>query len=122
MVRTVRLPRAALPLLLVSFLGGCVIVNADSHTQYEGRYVGDETLAQIRPGATQEYVSALIGEPSTRTDLADGTTIWKWAYSKRVSSQNHVFLLFSGDSSNVTQGAVYVEFGPDRLVRRAWRD
>lgn len=103
-------------------LAGCVIVNADSHTKYEGRYVSDETLTQIQRGATQEYVLALIGEPSSRTDLSDGTSIWKWAYSKRVSSQNSVFLLFSGDSSKESAGAVYVDFGPDHLVRRHWRD
>jgi outer membrane protein assembly factor BamE (lipoprotein component of BamABCDE complex) len=119
------MPRSALltlPLLLAPTLAGCVIVNADSHTRYEGRYVGDETLAQIRPGATQEYVTALIGEPTSRTDLTDGTAVWKWAYSKRVTSKNHVLLLFSGDSSQESQGAVYVEFGPDGLVRRTWRD
>jgi hypothetical protein len=39
-----------------------------------------------------------------------------------VTSKNHVLLLFSGDSSQESQGAVYVEFGPDRLVTRTWRD
>ena len=82
--------------MLAPALAGCVIVNADSHTKYEGRYVGDETLAQIRPGSTQEFVSALIGEPTSRTDLSDGTAIWKWSYSKRVTSKNYVLLLFSG--------------------------
>jgi len=109
-------------LLLAPSLAGCVIVNADSHTRYEGRYVGDETLAQIRAGSSQEFVTALIGEPSSRTDLSDGTSIWKWAYSKRVTSSNHVLLLFSGDSSQESQGAVYVEFGADGLARRTWRD
>jgi outer membrane protein assembly factor BamE (lipoprotein component of BamABCDE complex) len=122
MHRTARWILAALPLACSPLLVGCVIVNADSHTKYEGRYVSDETLAQIQPGATQEYVLALMGEPSNRTELSDGTSIWKWAYSKRVSSQNHVLLLFSGDSSKESAGAVYVDFGPDHLVRRHWRD
>jgi outer membrane protein assembly factor BamE (lipoprotein component of BamABCDE complex) len=113
---------SVLPLACASTLAGCVIVNADSHTRYEGRYVSDETLARIQPGASQEYVIALIGEPSLRTDLSDGSSIWKWAYSKKVTSQNHVLLLFSGDSSKESQGAVYVDFGPDHLVRRNWRD
>ena len=99
-----------------------MIVHADSQTTHEGRYVGDETLGQIRPGSTQEYVLALIGEPSSRSELSDGSSVWKWAYSQRVTSKNHVLLLFSGDSSRETQGAVYVEFGPDKLVRRTWRD
>ncbi len=103
-------------------LGGCVIVNADSHTSYQGRYVTDETLSQVRTGATQEYVTALIGEPTTRTPLSDGSAVWKWTYSKRVTSKNHVLLLFSGDSSHESQGTVFVEFGPDLLVRHTWRD
>lgn len=122
MHRAARWILAALPLAAVSTLAGCVIVNADSHTRYEGRYVSDETLAQIQPGATQEYVIALIGEPSSRSELSDNSEVWKWAYSKRVTSQNHVLLLFSGDSSKESAGAVYVDFGPDGLVRRHWRD
>jgi outer membrane protein assembly factor BamE (lipoprotein component of BamABCDE complex) len=122
MNRSTRSLLALAALALPTTLGGCVIVNADSHTSHEGRYVGDETLAQIRPGATQEYVLALVGEPSSRNELSDGSAVWKWTYSQRVTSKNHVLLLFSGDSSRVTQGAVYVEFGPDKLVRRTWRD
>jgi len=122
MHRAARLVLAALPLAAAPTLGGCVIVNADSHTRYEGRYVSDETLAQLHPGATQEYVVALLGEPSSRSELSDGSSVWKWAYSKRVTSQSHVLLLFSGDSSKENAGAVYVDFGPDHLVRRHWRD
>jgi outer membrane protein assembly factor BamE (lipoprotein component of BamABCDE complex) len=122
MHRAARWFLAALPLAAVPTLGGCVIVNADSHTRYEGRYVSDETLAQIQPGATQEYVTALLGEPSSRNELSDGSSVWKWAYSKRVTSQSHVLLLFSGDSSKENAGAVYVDFGTDHLVRRHWRD
>ncbi len=103
-------------------LGGCVIINSDSHTTFQGRYVSDETLAQVRTGNTQEYVTALIGDPSSRTDLSDGSAVWKWSYTKRVSSKNSVLLLFSGDSSHENQGSVFVEFGPDELVRHTWRD
>src|SRR5262245_37949259 len=50
MHRIARCILAALPFACTSLLCGCVIVNADNHTKYEGRYVSDETLAQIQPG------------------------------------------------------------------------
>lgn len=98
------------------------LVSANSHKTHKGRFVGDETLARIQPGSTQEYVLALIGEPSTRTTLSDGGAVWKWEFSEKVSRSGHVLFIVSDDSQKETRGAAYVEFGEDGLVTASWRD
>jgi outer membrane protein assembly factor BamE (lipoprotein component of BamABCDE complex) len=100
----------------------CVVVHSDSHTQYSGRHVSDATLEQIKPESSQEYVLTLIGEPTSKSDLTDGSSIWKWSYTKKQTSSGHLILLFSGGSTTETNGAAYVEFTPEGRVRHAWRD
>ena len=120
MTRTIRSLLAAL--CLGTALASCVVIDADSHTKYRGRHVSDATLERIEPGAAQDYVLALLNEPSSKSDLSDGTTIWRWSYTKETSSRNSLILVFSGNSSSETHGNVYVEFDSDSKVRRTWRD
>lgn len=109
-------------LVLVGLGASCVVVQSDSRTHYSGRYVSESTLAQVTPGKTQDFVLAVIGEPSSRTTLDDGGEIWKWAHTKREDSSGHLILVFSGGRSVEVEGATYVEFTPDKLVRHTWRD
>lgn len=111
-----------LALGLCAVLGACVVIDSDRHTRYEGRYVSDQTLAQVRPGSTQEYVLALLGEPTRRNELSDGSSIWRWSFTRKVESSSSLILVFSGDSTTETQQSVYVEFDEQGLVRRSWRD
>jgi len=103
-------------------LTACVIVNADSHKTYQGRFVGEETLSKIEPGTTQEYVLAVIGEPTTRTNLSTGGSVWKWEFSEKVTRKGHILFVLRDDSTKETRGATYVEFGEDGLVTSSWRD
>jgi outer membrane protein assembly factor BamE (lipoprotein component of BamABCDE complex) len=112
-----------LVLLALSFpFASCVIVDADSHKTSQGRFVGDTTLSRIEPGATQEYVLAVIGEPTTRTNLSTGGAVWKWEFSEKVTRSGHVLFVVRDDSTKETRGAAYVEFGEDGLVSASWRD
>jgi outer membrane protein assembly factor BamE (lipoprotein component of BamABCDE complex) len=103
-------------------LGACVVINADSHSSYSGRYIGDETLSKVQPGASEDLVKALFGEPTTKTELAEGGAIWKWSYQRKVQRHSYVLLLVRDDSTKETEGAAYVQFGADGLVRHVWRD
>ncbi len=113
---------AACLALALALAASCVVVQSDSRTKYSGRHVSEATLAQITPGKSQEFVLAVVGEPSSRTKLDDGGEIWKWAHTRRETSSGHFILLFSGDRSVETEGATYVEFTPEKLVRHTWRD
>jgi outer membrane protein assembly factor BamE (lipoprotein component of BamABCDE complex) len=108
--------------LLAALPASCVVVHSDSHSTSSGREVSEATLAQIKPGTTQEYVLALLGEPSSRSGLGDGSAIWKWSHTRRETSSGSFILLFSGDRTVEIEGACYVEFAPDGLVRHTWRD
>lgn len=113
---------SALALLAVLPLSACVVVSADSHKSFSGRFVGTETLKRIEPGATKEYVTALIGEPTTRTNLSDGGAVWKWEYSEKVTRKGHVLFVVSDGSTKESRGATYVQFGEDGLVEASWQD
>jgi outer membrane protein assembly factor BamE (lipoprotein component of BamABCDE complex) len=114
------LPPALAAVVAAGLFPACII-NVDSHSERSGRYVSASTLQQIEPGRTQEYVLALIGEPTSRTRLDGGTEIWKWAYSETKRSEGTLIFVFSGDDTSRTEGAAYVEF-QDGVVRKTWQD
>ena len=97
------------------------IINVDSHSERSGRYVSSTTLQQIEPGRGQDYVLALLGEPSSRSKLDGGTEIWKWTYSETKHSEGHLIFVFSGDDTKHVEGATYVEF-KDGIVQKTWQD
>ena len=115
------LPPPALAVLLL-LSAGCVVVQSDSQTSSSGREVSEATLAQIQPGTSQDYVLALLGEPTRKSPLGDGSAIWKWSHTRKETSSGSFILLFSGDRTVEIESACYVEFGTDGLVRRTWRD
>lgn len=115
-----RILSLALAILASTTQSSCIL-NANSRTKVTGRYVSAETLRQIEPGKTQEYVIALLGDPTTRTKLADGVEIWKWQYTENRSSSGSFIFVFDSSESRETTNATYVEF-KDVLVTKAWRD
>jgi outer membrane protein assembly factor BamE (lipoprotein component of BamABCDE complex) len=112
--------RTLLALVPLGLLSGCII-HADSHTERTGRFVSSETLRQIEPGRSQEYVLALLGEPTTRQRVDGTTEIWKWEYSETRRSEGTLIFVFSGNDSSRVQGATFVEF-ENGIVRKSWRD
>lgn len=111
---------AALALLAAPLAGGCVI-NASSNSEVSGRYVSEATIQRIQPGKDAEYVLALLGEPSSRTQVSDGTEIWKWGYRKEKRSGSGIAFVFSGKSTTTTEHTTYVEL-KDGVVVKSWRD
>lgn len=99
---------------------GCLI-GSHSHTNVSGRYVGPETLAQIQPGKSEAYVLALLGDPSDKTNIENGTSIWKWRYTETRNSSGAVIFIFASDTKTETERTTYVEF-KDGAVVKAWHD
>jgi outer membrane protein assembly factor BamE (lipoprotein component of BamABCDE complex) len=105
---------------LVAGLQSCII-NASSKTSQTGKYVSNETFKQIQPGTQQEYVLALIGEPSTKTQLSDGTEIWRWTYRETKNSSGAVIFLINTDTQNESEKSSYVQM-ESGVVTKAWQD
>ena len=114
--------RAALALALLPTvaLSGC-LVGRQTKTEVQGTYVGPDTIAQITPGKSEAYVVALLGTPSSKTDVGNGNWLWKWHYVERKTSSGSVLFVFGGSSEHETQSTSYVEFREGQVVH-AWRD
>lgn len=105
-----------------AFLSGCLF-NGSNSVRMEGRYIGDSTLAQIKPGQTDKtWILASLGEPTRKSSLTDqNNEVWVWDYRKIKHSNTEIFLIFDGDKRTEISQHVYVEFDGD-LVSRAWSD
>jgi hypothetical protein len=100
---------------------GC-LVSSQSNETFTGTQVSESTFGQIQTGATtKQWVLGSLGDPTQKTTLDDGGELWKWSYTKTKSSSGAILFIFGGESKTTTGGAAYVEFGPDGIVRRAWR-
>ena len=105
----------------LAVLPGC-LVSGSSSTKVSGEYIGPSTFNEIEPGVTKvDWVQAVMGEPSSRACLDDGSEIWKWSYERKHSSAGGVFLLVGGSSKEETTGATFVQIR-DGVVTKAWRD
>jgi outer membrane protein assembly factor BamE (lipoprotein component of BamABCDE complex) len=115
--------RTCLALILSSLPLGqaCVMISTGGHEEVSGQYVSAETLAQIQPGSTQEYVMSLLDEPTTKTVLSDGTEIWKWTYSSTASSRSSLLFVLNAEKNTKRHHNSYIQF-EGGLVTKAWRD
>lgn len=102
-------------------LPGCLVSGSSKETM-SGTYIGPSTFEQIEPGRTTEkWVKAALGEPTSKSDLDDGSSLWKWSYRKDRASSSAVFLVFGGSSRKESSGATYVQM-KDGIVVKAWQD
>lgn len=117
----VRLASATALIAATLPLGGCLVSGSSKETM-SGTYVGPSTFAEIEPGTTTEkWVLAALGEPTSKSTLDDGSSLWKWAFRKDRSSSSAVFLVFGGSSRKETEGATFVQIR-DGIVVKAWQD
>jgi len=115
------LTRVALLLLLTLSSTSCVIVHSDKGVNRTGDYVSPRTLEQIKTGVSAEYVLAILGSPTTKSELENGTEIWKWRYTETLESHGGILIVFRSKSSTDTVHNSFVEFEDDTVVR-TWRD
>jgi len=99
---------------------GC-LVGGSSTVKRDGKYVGEDTLAQIQPGKTgKAWILATLGDPSEKKELEPGHELWKYSYKETKEGGGYVFLIFAGSDKTVTGGNVFVEFKDD-TVSKSWR-
>ena len=113
---------AAWILAIVCLLSTGCLITSNERTDIQGTRVSKETLDQIEPGATEEFVLALLGEPTSRKSMNDGTTLLRWTYSKTTRKDGAVLVLFSGSKETTESGAIYAVLDADKVVQRVWRD
>ncbi|HTF87647.1 MAG TPA: outer membrane protein assembly factor BamE [Planctomycetota bacterium] len=101
-------------------LPGCLIGSKTS-SQNSGKFVSQNTLAQIEPGKDKSYVVALIGDPTSKTKLDDSSELWKWCYTQDKRSTNSVIFLVGTESHTATERTTFVEFHDGKVVK-AWAD
>ena len=100
---------------------GCI--HGSSKTSISGTYVGPRTFDKIEPGVTdQEWVKSVLGTPTRSTALSDGGSIWTYSYRRSEQSRGSFLLIIGGSDSSESEGATYVEFDSEGIVRDAWRE
>ncbi len=107
-------------LLLCSCLPGCII-DTSSHSEHSGRRVGPETLEQLQPGRSQEFVLALLGDPTTRSRAGGQTEVWKWEYRSREHRSGSLIFVVDSDSTTDVHSTTYALF-EDGKVTKVWQD
>ena len=102
-------------------LPACSVISSENHVSYTGNYVPSDSLGQIRLGeSTPEYTEAILGEPTSKSDLEDGTSIWRWDYTVRKSGEGNLLFVFDGESSSEKKHSTYVQF-KDGVAVKKWR-
>jgi outer membrane protein assembly factor BamE (lipoprotein component of BamABCDE complex) len=107
-------------LLLCSCLSACVI-DTTTRSEHSGRHVGRDTLEQIQPGRTPEFVLALLGEPTTRSSAGDKTEVWRWEYRSSEHHSGSLIFVIDSDKTTDVRSTTYVLFEDGKVVK-AWQD
>ena len=107
-------------LILCACLSGCII-DTSSRDEHTGRLVGAETLGQIQPGQSAEFVRALLGDPTTCSSAGGKTEVWKYEYTKREHKHSSLIFVLDADKSTDVRRTTYVLFEDGKVVK-VWQD
>lgn len=97
---------------------GCLVMGGKS-VKYgpHGAMVSEDTLEQIERGrASKSKLVALLGEPSNKQQLEDGTEIYKYLYTKETSGGVAVFLILAVGDSTEQRNELFFEIKDDVVV------
>ena len=100
--------------------GGCS-VGMQSHTDTTGSYISPQTLGQIGPSQTKEYVLALLGEPTVKKPAGGTIEIWEWSWVQKQVTSGDLPLLVGTASNTESKHTAYVQFD-NGTVAKVWRD
>ena len=106
--------------LLALALPGCLVMSSEK-TEVEGTPVSEETFSQIQPGSPEDLAMSLLGEPTSREDLSDGSTLVKWSFRRTTKRGKAILVIFAGSTKKEETGTIYVILR-DGKVERIWRD
>ena len=110
-------------LALASFVGGCLVCgNSTVSYSEKGAMVSQKTLDQIEPGKTSKVkLLALLGEPTRKKELSDGSELYTYSYVKKTTNNVAVFLVLAMHEDDEKHDSLYFEIEDD-VVRKFWRD
>lgn len=107
---TLRRPLAVLALSIgLLALPGC-LVSSTNWSEVEGTPITFNALDRVVVGeTTEDWVLGTFGDPSSRTDLEDGTTILRYESRETRSGRGSVFLLLKASSRKTTTSRTIFE-------------
>lgn len=91
--------------------------------EYEGVHISDALLERVETGeTTEDWVLAVLGEPTSKATLKDGSEIWKWSY-KPTAQQASLLSLWGGTEKEprLQPSTAYLQLR-DGVVVEKWRD
>lgn len=109
---------AALAVLCLVAIPGCLF-GSKTRTSYRGQYINQLTYSRLQPGATEEDVYELFGEPTTKSVRGDSET-WRYHYTQATTKSGSVLFLFATSTETEHEGTVNVEL-VDAVVTRVTR-
>lgn len=91
--------------------------------KYEGTYISDPLYEIVKPGeTTSDWIIAVFGEPNVRTELRDGTEVWRWTY-KPIAQESAIIEVFGSDEKKepkLTTRTVFVQIRDDVVIQK-WK-
>lgn len=107
--------------LIGFFVSGCVVSRSTS-IEESGRKIGESTLNQLENQVTtQDWVQAVLGEPTRKAPVSEATEIWVYEYMLKKEKSMGVIVLLSSDDETVESQSVYLEF-TDGILTRHWTE
>ncbi len=92
--------------------------------KYDGVFVSEKLFDRVKEGKTgTDWLIAVLGEPTSKAELRDGSEIWKWSY-RPLEQGVSVVTLFGGGSKDQPQpqpSSAFVRIQGATVVEK-WRD
>ena len=105
-------------ILLICFVTSGCIVSTENKSQERGKKLKNSSLRKLEPGVTtKDWTVSVLGTPTSRSKVDNGTEVLKYEYSKTVNHELVIFLLLASDSEKTTSESVCLEFKDDILTR-----
>ncbi len=103
------------------FVSGCVVARSTS-IEESGRKIGESTLSQLENQVTtQDWVRAVLGEPTKRESVSEATEVWVYEYTLKKEKSTGVIVLLSSKDEKVESQSVYLEF-TDGILTKHWTE
>ena len=103
---------------MICFVASGCIVSTENISEERGKKPKTSSVRRLEPGVTtKDWALSVLGNPTSRSKLDDGTEVLKYEYSKTVNHELDIFLLFGSESEKTTCESVCLEFKDDILTR-----
>lgn len=92
--------------------------------RYEGVFISERLLDRVEVNKTStDWLLAVLGEPTGRAELRDGTYIWKWSYRPLEQEASVISVFGSGkkDEPALQPSTVFVRLRNDVVIEK-WDD